>query len=336
MNLTMIQCPICSMKFRHDDYHKKFKSSYNGQEYKLFHCLQCDLAFWSPLKIIPEFYEQNSEGLYRDMHTGTRDAITEDHKLFFKYFDALIQNLLDVGCGDGVFLQKAKSLGIETYGIDLDRNSLNVAKNKRGLQNTYHMTQAEFASFVRKNNLSFDVVTFFEVLEHQDNPVRFIRHVLQILNHGGYIAGSVPNRDRLFAGVDRMKNFEGDLPPHHFLWFSEKSLRYFLRSQNFHNIQIYPVANLSTLIALIEAAFMRRFTLLWKLRDFLKYSFKRKSESKKHPEISGYKRPSERKFYLLLKMTRFLIFFPVALLLFSRFKKRKGYQLYFQSQRTNH
>jgi 2-polyprenyl-3-methyl-5-hydroxy-6-metoxy-1,4-benzoquinol methylase len=40
------------------------------------------------------------------------------------------------------------------------------------------------------------VITFFEVLEHQDKPREFLEMVKGLLKEGGYIAGSVPNRER--------------------------------------------------------------------------------------------------------------------------------------------
>jgi 2-polyprenyl-3-methyl-5-hydroxy-6-metoxy-1,4-benzoquinol methylase len=60
------------------------------------------------------------------------------------------------------------------------------------------MSLEEFYEYAKEKNLKFDVITFFEVLEHQDKPREFLEMVKGFLKGGGYIAGSVPNRDGMF------------------------------------------------------------------------------------------------------------------------------------------
>ncbi|MEM2074300.1 MAG: methyltransferase domain-containing protein, partial [Nitrososphaeria archaeon] len=73
--------------------------------------------------------------------------------------------------------------------------SIKVCQEKWGLKNTFVMSPQEFAEFCQKEGLKFDVITFFEVLEHQDKPVEFLEAIKSMLKPGGYIAGSVPNRE---------------------------------------------------------------------------------------------------------------------------------------------
>jgi 2-polyprenyl-3-methyl-5-hydroxy-6-metoxy-1,4-benzoquinol methylase len=61
------------------------------------------------------------------------------------------------------------------------------------------MSLEEFYEYAKEKNLKFDVITFFEVLEHQDKLREFLEMVKGLLREGGYIAGSVPNRKWLFA-----------------------------------------------------------------------------------------------------------------------------------------
>jgi len=55
------------------------------------------------------------------------------------------------------------------------------------------------------------------VLEHQDRPREFLEKVKELLKPGGWIAGSVPNR-QLFRFSNKPLNYQmGNFPPHHFL-----------------------------------------------------------------------------------------------------------------------
>jgi 2-polyprenyl-3-methyl-5-hydroxy-6-metoxy-1,4-benzoquinol methylase len=48
-----------------------------------------------------------------------------------------------------------------------------------------------------------------EVLEYQNKPREFLEMVKGLLGEGGYVAGSVPNRERLFVEMD-WKYFHGE------------------------------------------------------------------------------------------------------------------------------
>jgi len=149
--------------------------------------------------------------------------------------------LLDIGCGDGVFLKEVQTLGFEVWGIDFDKKSVKVAKEKFKLKNVYPMSLEEFVEFANKRGLKFDVITFFEVLEHQDNPVGFMNNVKNLLKPGGYIAGTVPNRDRPLVSLDRKYVNTADFPPHHFLYFNKSSLEFLFNMFNFKDIYFSPV-----------------------------------------------------------------------------------------------
>lgn len=129
-------------------------------------------------------------------------------------------------------------LGFKIYSVDIDRKSVQIAKKRLEVETIYAMSLEEFYEFAMSNNLKFDVITFFEVLEHQDKPMEFLKIIKNLLKDGGYIAGSVPNRNRLFAEVS-WKHFHGDFPPHHFLRFSDVALKNALELAGFDEVSIY-------------------------------------------------------------------------------------------------
>jgi 2-polyprenyl-3-methyl-5-hydroxy-6-metoxy-1,4-benzoquinol methylase len=252
------KCPLCNFEIDYNNYSEKYVADFNNQEYKLYHCPNCDAEWWEPLKIIPEFYENEGELAYALYHTGIR-TLQEWHLPFFKNFSLRGGRLLDVGCGDGVFIKEAQKLGFEAWGIDFDKKSIEIGKNKFGLKNVYALSLEEFVNFAKEKNIKFDVITFFEVLEHQDKPKEFLEQVKMLLKSGGWIAGTVPNRESIFINLYRGKYEKTDLPPHHFLRFSKKVLKNFFE-QNGFLIETGDTKSLSEISTLIEVWLIGRYT----------------------------------------------------------------------------
>jgi len=238
----MAKCPICETFIEDNQFLEKYISPFNNQEYKLYHCPNCDLQWWEPLKMIPEFYENEGSQMYEAFHKGIRDIslLGDYHKLFFQHFTTQNLRLLDVGCGDCLFLYYAKNLGFEVWGLDLDRKSVAICREKRKLDYVYTYSLNEFVeNIASKQNIKFDIITFFEVLEHQDNPIKFLNLIKRILKPNGWIAGSVPNRNSWLQRKLYQQVFKDiDHPPHHFLRFSKRSLYFLLKELGFSNITI--------------------------------------------------------------------------------------------------
>ena len=127
-----MNCPVCNTFIEDKHFIRKYISEFNNKEYKLYHCTGCSLEFWIPLQIIPEFYEKESLDLYKSLHFG-REFLSVHHRPFFKYFPLRKGKLLDIGCGDGIFLKEAEKKGFEVWGIDFDKKSIETAKRKFNL-----------------------------------------------------------------------------------------------------------------------------------------------------------------------------------------------------------
>jgi len=237
-----LACPACARADLLDTSARTYVAPFNNKKYTLHRCKNCGLGFWTPLQIDPLFYEDEGFEAYSDYHLGER-PFPPWCVLFFDKMAQRSGKLLDVGCGDGAFLARAKSFGFEVWGIDLDKNSVKAAKTRFGLDNVTHSSLQAFVRHCHEQGLTFDVITFFEVLEHQDKPGEFVEQVLSILNPGGHIAGSVPNGRRLTACLDRRIS-AGDLPPHHFLWFSATTVSSLLSRMRLSAILVYPSGNI--------------------------------------------------------------------------------------------
>lgn len=172
---------------------------------------------------------------YEQMYGGRDEKLLPlepGHRYFLG--DALAPGrgeLLDIGCGTGNFLAAARDAGYSVSGTELDRNAASFAKEKLGLARVLGLTIAEFAE--KYPSEKFDVVTFFEVLEHQAAPVEFVKKVKSCLRPRGYIALSVPNRERWLTGPDVF-----DYPPNHFLRWNAGALRSMLTAHGFEILSV--------------------------------------------------------------------------------------------------
>jgi 2-polyprenyl-3-methyl-5-hydroxy-6-metoxy-1,4-benzoquinol methylase len=214
-------CPACTEKAR-DAAIERFGRC------ELFECGACGLQFWEPREM--------PDGRWYEQMYGGRDETLLPLEPGHKYFlaDALAPrggNLLDIGCGTGNFLAAARDAGYRVTGIELDGKAARFAKEQVGLQRVFPLTVSEFVG--RHADEKFEVVTFFEVLEHQAAPVEFLQKVKSCLKPHGTIALSVPNRERWMTGPDVL-----DYPPNHFLRWNTAALKKFLNARGFEVISM--------------------------------------------------------------------------------------------------
>ena len=209
-------CPVCGTRAERNPVEDFHQSS-------LYACSACDLHFWYPVSM-PDasWHEMAYQG--RDQ---TAMPLEPGHHFFLSDPKAPKSgHLLDLGCGVGNFLAAARDAGFEVVGIELNQNAVRFAREHYGLQNILAMHPQEFLAAHPEEK--FDVVTFFEVLEHQDSPKAFLNIAKDCLADRGFLALSVPNRSRWQKGVETL-----DYPPNHLTRWSPRALGNFLERNGF-------------------------------------------------------------------------------------------------------
>ena len=147
--------------------------------------------------------------------------------------------LLDVGCGNGEFVLRARDLGWSAAGIDIDPAAVEVARSA-GLD-VQCMTVAQAA---RRDSRSWDAVFASHVLEHVYDPPAFLRHARDLLRPGGVLWLATPNL--LASGHARFGPFWLGLdPPRHLVLFTRASLEAAVAAAGFGELR-FPAPGAST------------------------------------------------------------------------------------------
>jgi len=102
--------------------------------------------------------------------------------------------ILDLGCGKGSFSLKLKKMGYTNL-FAADMTSDNV------LPKSIHFKKADFHERLPFGNNEFDMVFSLEVIEHLENPWRFIDEIHRIIKPKGYAILTTPNPDNLTSKV---------------------------------------------------------------------------------------------------------------------------------------
>jgi len=139
---------------------------------------------------------------------------------------------LDIGCGQGTFLQLLQREGWECHGTELTQESASRASQRGIPVSVGEVREEQFPPH------SFDLITFWQVLEHLRDPMKVLKALRPLMKKGGIVAISTPNIESLQAKVASSQWFHLD-PPRHLCLFSPKTLQRMMKSLGFHTLEIH-------------------------------------------------------------------------------------------------
>jgi SAM-dependent methyltransferase len=195
-------------------------------------CIQCGLRFAR--------IDQTSERILRalaDSEAG--DYLSQEpqrEETFRRYFKVLNKLLppqpkvLDVGTGAGAFLRVAKENGYVAYGVEMNHSLVNVSR-QTGAGLTVFEGGLEAANF---ESQSFDLVCFWDSLEHMLDPKEHLEEARRCLKPKGLLLINFPDVSSFWART--MKARWWFYISVHFYYFSTRYLVDFLRRQGFDHV----------------------------------------------------------------------------------------------------
>jgi 2-polyprenyl-3-methyl-5-hydroxy-6-metoxy-1,4-benzoquinol methylase len=150
---------------------------------------------------------------------------------FYRHLPHKPGSLLDVGCGNGVFLLRAREAGWNVAGVEPD--SAAVATARAGDLDVWNGTLDDYP-----HSSTYDVVTASHVLEHVHDPRLFLRQISMRLRPGGTIWLATPNV-RSLGHCWYGRSWRGLEPPRHLTIFSSRALRSLLEGVGFSSIRFH-------------------------------------------------------------------------------------------------
>lgn len=145
------------------------------------------------------------------------------------------KKLLDIGCGNGSYMQRMASQGWQTSGYEPD------AAYAESLAKTIGFPVLSGEPALRAHAGEFDLVTFNFSFEHLFEPLRTLELAVACLKPGGEIYIVVPNIESREAAIFKDRWFHLD-PPRHITFFTKHLLGEHLQRRGFEDIAVKNVA----------------------------------------------------------------------------------------------
>jgi 2-polyprenyl-3-methyl-5-hydroxy-6-metoxy-1,4-benzoquinol methylase len=154
------------------------------------------------------------------------------------------RTILDVGCGQGYFLQLLKKqINAETWGIELMPDIAEKAKNQAD-----HVLPGNVEEVLHQiPDHYFDCITFNDVLEHLPEPAEILKKMKPKLSKNGIIIASIPSVRYFYnvVGLIIKKDWEyrdsGILDATHLRFFTQKSMKRMFENSGFCLVSIQGV-----------------------------------------------------------------------------------------------
>lgn len=213
--------------------------------YNFYRCNQCGLIYVHPQpslnQLIRDYYSSIS-GYHSELPRNLGE-IKKHKKRFIEILDRLDKykikgNLLDVGCSNGEFLFLARQRGFNTYGVEINKETAEIAVNNE--LDVFNGT-LEDANF--QNNF-FSVIHLGDVIEHILDPIDLLKECRRILRKDGIIIISTPNLDCFWTKATyllyRWFRFPWSvlIPPYHLFLFSQHNFKKLLYRMKFKVLNI--------------------------------------------------------------------------------------------------
>ncbi len=143
-------------------------------------------------------------------------------------------NLLDVGCASGDFLKEMeRNPKWQGTGIEISPGAASTAR-----QRTRSKIIEQDLLDARLPSAFFDLVTFWDVLEHLPKPLESLHKTYDLLKPGGWMVIRVPDPESLSARLFKQDWVNHD-PPRHFHAFPKKLLISRLYQMGFNNVNFH-------------------------------------------------------------------------------------------------
>lgn len=268
--LTLTNCPICDSKeFNHIITCKDFTVSQNP--FNIVECTQCSFHFTNPRPTnekLPDFYKSINYISHSDTKKGFVSQVyhlvrkyTLNQKLKLLKANVAVGNLLDYGCGTGMFLKQANAKGWNSFGTEPDEGARELSNSNKKL---VFGNKQELNTF--NPLITFNAITLWHVLEHVTDLPETLNFFKQKLNKNGVLIIAVPNYNSYDAKHYKALWAAYDLP-RHLYHFESNTISQLMSQHGFVLHQTHPMKFDSFYVSILSEKY--RFGRINYLRAFL-------------------------------------------------------------------
>jgi len=205
----------------------------NFEKLFLVQCKECGFIFDKRIPTnqeLDEHYKVYSYTSLKPLSIATKKSYNKILDEFEKY--RINSNILDISCGQGDFLIEAQKRNWNVYGTEFSKSAVDICIS-RGI----NMYQGDLTKNIFKD-ITFDIVTSFEVIEHINTPQNFISISKDKLRQNGLLYCTTPNFDALLRFIEKNK-FKIIHYPEHISFFTKKSILILGNRYNLKTIKVF-------------------------------------------------------------------------------------------------
>lgn len=203
--------------------------------FRIVVCTRCGLLFSTPI-----FEETGILDLYKESNVPLMADIQNSKQVYGLYLTQILdklpgmERLLEIGCGNGFFLEEAKRMGFgEVWGVEPSSQSVRFLP--KGIDKKHIVIEIFKEGQFKKN--FFDIVCFFQVFDHLTDPKSFLKEVYTILKPGGYVLAIMHDAKAWTHKILGESSPIFDIQ--HIYLFDKKSAKKIFENNGFHVGQIF-------------------------------------------------------------------------------------------------
>ncbi len=210
-------CPLCNNLEHEVLFAARDADRLRTEPFEVVRCTTCKLVATRPFlndEALSIWYRPRYHGWWKGKKWHPFSVII---KIFQKKrFQCINQHitdgirLIDIGCGDGTFIEYSESRGFEVSGIE---NADLFPQAGEHLIDVDLKRETGDSELGRKG-VRADIVTLWHALEHMSDPLLILRQAHRALKPSGLLIISSPNFESIQSALCSGKWFHLDLPRH--------------------------------------------------------------------------------------------------------------------------
>jgi 2-polyprenyl-3-methyl-5-hydroxy-6-metoxy-1,4-benzoquinol methylase len=208
------RCAFCGAPVTETVLRAMVEGGREPRPFSLLRCGRCGLVMTSPRLAGTELEEYYRPEYWGRVNADDLDWVRRDQASRTSFLARFREGgrILDVGCGLGLFLLALDPGHWDRYGVEVMAPAYREAQRRLGADRIV----TEDLSTAPLPDAPFDVITFWDVLEHLPDPAGALRQAARRLKPGGLLVVRAPNFASYLARRFGADWYELSLPYHLF------------------------------------------------------------------------------------------------------------------------